>query len=151
MQGDRERCLEAGMDGYLSKPIDRFELYVAVEGTPGKAGEMAPAESELFDRAALLDRLDGDTNLLEQILAVFLADCPARLAAVDAAMTTRHAAGLADAAHALKGAALNLSANRLADVAGALESAGHRGDLDAAPALVASLHREVTLLMELLA
>jgi two-component system sensor histidine kinase/response regulator len=151
MQGDRERCLEAGMDGYLSKPIDRFELYVAVEGTPGKVGEMDPAGSELFDRATLLDRLDGDAELLEQILDVFRADYPSRLAAVDAAMTARHAEGLAAAAHAIKGAALNLSANRLADVAGALESAGHRGELDVAPALVASLHREVTLLMEHLA
>ena len=142
MQGDRERCLEAGMDGYLAKPIDRFELYAAVEGSPVTVEAVDTPTSDVFDRAALLGRLDGDAELLEQIVQVFLDDCPARLAVVDTAMANRNAQALASAAHAIKGAALNLSANRLADVASALESAGHRAELDDAPGLVASLHQE---------
>jgi len=142
MQGDRERCLEAGMDGYVSKPVDRFELYAAVEGAPVKITGVTPGGSDIFDRASLLDRLDGDTELLEQILQVFIVDCSSRLTAVDAALAAGSAQGLATAAHAIKGAALNLSANRLADVASALEAAGHRGELTDAPALVASLHHE---------
>ncbi len=148
MQGDRERCLEAGMDGYLSKPIDRFELYAAVEGAPVKVVGVEPADSAIFDRASLLVRLDGDAELLEQILEVFVADSPSRLTAVDQALAAHSAQGLAAAAHAIKGAALNLSANRMAVVAGALETAGHCGELDDAPALVASLHREVEQFLE---
>ncbi len=147
MQGDRERCLDAGMDGYLSKPIDRFELYAAVEGAPVKVVGVPPASSAIFDRASLLARLDGDAELLEQILEVFKADCPSRLTAVDQALAANNAEGLAAAAHAIKGAALNLSANRLAVVAGALESTGHRRALGEGPALVASLHLEVQQLL----
>jgi CheY-like chemotaxis protein len=143
MQGDRERCLEAGMDGYLSKPIDRFELYAAVEGAPVTVNGVEPAGSAIFDRASLLARLDGDAELLDQILEVFKDDCPARLTAIDQALAAKNAEGLAAAAHAIKGAALNLSANRLAAVAGALEIAGHRRALDEGPALVASLRLEV--------
>ena len=143
MQGDRERCLDAGMDGYLSKPIDRFELYAAVEGAPVKVVSMEPADLVIFDRTSLLARLDGDVELLEQILEVIVADCPSRLTAVDQALAANNAQGLAAAAHAIKGAALNLSANRLAVVAGALETIGHHGELDDAPPFVASLHREV--------
>jgi len=119
-----------------------FELYVAVEGGPVKVDSVEPAGPEIFDRAALLDRLDGDAELLEQILQVFIADCASRLTAVDAALAAGSAQDLAAAAHAIKGAALNMSAHRLADVASALETAGHRGELSDAPVLVASLHHE---------
>ena len=74
MAGDRERCLSAGMDGYLSKPIEPQKLFAAVEQQPAACP---------FDAAELLARLCGDTGLMADVIAAFLEDCPARLAAIE--------------------------------------------------------------------
>ncbi|HEX3646159.1 MAG TPA: response regulator, partial [Vicinamibacterales bacterium] len=87
LAGDRERCLEAGMDGYLSKPINPQMLFTVVEhpggatSPPGvEPGPMASGR-RTFDPEALLDRLCGDEALMSDVIAVFLEDCPGRLAA----------------------------------------------------------------------
>lgn len=131
------------MDGYLSKPVDRFELYAAVEGEPVSDSSEAAPEVRAFDRAALLERVGGDATLVDEILQIFVADCPARLRDVDEAFVAGSAERLASAAHAIKGAVLNLSAHRVAGAAEALELAGRAGTLDNAGTLVAVLHREV--------
>lgn len=100
-------------------------------------------EARAFDRAALLDRVGGDAALVDEILQIFVADCPARLKDVDEALAAGSAARLASAAHAIKGASMNLSAHRVAGAAEALESAGRAGKLDDAGTMVAVLHREV--------
>ena len=92
MASDRERCLEAGMDGYLSKPIDPPMLFAVVE-QQGDDTRAAPAADEgtstgrrTFDSDALLDRLSGDDELMTDVIGVFLEDCPARLAAIKSAV-----------------------------------------------------------------
>lgn len=75
----------------------------------------------IFDEADLLERLSGDTELLAEVIAVFLDDCPARLQAINDAMTHRDPVELRTAAHAIKGAAGSLSAHRLFDAAQRLE------------------------------
>src|SRR6266700_3719300 len=68
MAGDRERCLQAGMDGYLVKPIQPTVLLEAIEGlqsVPAGLSKSARAEKVTLDRAALLDRVDGDMQLLD--------------------------------------------------------------------------------------
>jgi two-component system sensor histidine kinase/response regulator len=130
MTGDRERCLEAGMDGYLSKPINPQMLFAVVEqqhddNRPTRsADESAPAARRTFDPAALLNRLCGDVDLMTDVIAVFLEDCPARLAAIKDAVARRHAEDLRAEAHALKGIAANLSATGLFDAAQVLERIG---------------------------
>jgi len=129
MAGDRDRCLRAGMDGYLSKPLDPQLLRAVVEEEAGVGG-LRP----VFEREAALERLGGDTQLLSEVIRLFLADCPLRLAAMKMALDTRDADAIAKEAHQLKGAAGNLSVIGLFETAAILEQLGNDRRFDAAEA-----------------
>ena len=86
------------------------------------------------DGAELMERLDGDRALFEDVIAIFLDDCPRRLAAIKTAVERSDATLIEETAHILKGAAGNLSAARLFDAARTLERIGANGQLDAAEA-----------------
>jgi len=138
MNGDRERCLSGGMDGYLSKPIDPAILYAAVEDESGAvetpAGTDDASSASPVDRAQLLNRVGGDEQLLADVVQAFLADCPARLAAIKAAIDAHDAEQIRRTAHAFRGAAANLSAGALVNATRALERIGAEARLDAAEA-----------------
>jgi two-component system sensor histidine kinase/response regulator len=144
MTGDRERCLAAGMDGYLSKPINQALLFEVVE--EGSAG--AAAQPVTFNQTELMDRLGGDTELLQDVIKLFLDDCPAQVAAIKAAVDQRDGALLRSTAHALKGAAANLSASALFEAAQTLERLGAEGRLEPAGAAWRVLSTEATALMD---
>jgi HPt (histidine-containing phosphotransfer) domain-containing protein len=138
MNGDRERCLASGMDAYISKPIDPQMLFTVVE-QPTAAASAAPAAPQpsngvLFDESALSMRVGGDPGLMCQVIRVFLADVPSRLAAINAAVEARDGEAIRTSAHALKGAAGNLGANGLFEACGVLERIGSEARLDAAEA-----------------
>jgi CheY-like chemotaxis protein len=147
MASDRERCLAAGMDGYLSKPINPADLFAAVEeptlesAPPVPASEAAaPATSApvdevdpgTFDEQALEYRLFGERALIADILRLFREDLPIRLEAIRSALDRHDMDGVHAAAHALTGAAGNVSAIRLADAARVLEHLGATADSAAA-------------------
>jgi signal transduction histidine kinase/DNA-binding response OmpR family regulator len=135
MSGDREQCIAAGMDGYLSKPLDPQMLFAVVEDEQVVAPAPAPPSMPAtFDRAATLERLGGDESLLSDAVALFLEDCPRRLAALKAAVDAGDVERIRNEAHAIKGAAGNLSALGVFEAAGILERIGAESRLAAAPA-----------------
>src|SRR5262249_58456686 len=133
----RERCLEAGMDGYTSKPIRIKELEQAIaELLPTSSVELPVSQNhdvhQVIDHAALLEGFDGNRRLLNQIVRLFLADYPQRLAEIKEAINRGDGNALARAAHALKGSVGNFAAKNAFVVAQRLETIGRNRELQTA-------------------
>ncbi len=153
MTGDRERCLAAGMDGYISKPIEPQRLFATVEHTtdqPAAASGPADLGGPSVDQTAFLERLGGDVDLMTDIARLFMDDCPRRLAAIKAAVESRDAEAIRTSAHALKGAAGNISATRLFDAARTLERLGAERRLEPAGAAWRQLSSEAAQVLDAL-
>jgi two-component system sensor histidine kinase/response regulator len=150
MTGDRERCLAAGMDGYLSKPVEPAMLFAAVEHEPEPVTSAAPAQRPSIDRADVLRRLGDDEDLFTEVVRLFLDDCPVRMAAIKDAVDRDDGDGIRKTAHALKGAAGNLSATGLFAAASVLERLGADGRLEATRPAWRQLVAEAAMAMDAL-
>ena len=152
MAGDRERCLAAGMDGYVSKPIDRSELFAAIEkyapagvaptAGSGEAGhDRAPAAAPgggpppAIDEAALLANFDGDADVLIDLIAMFRTTGPQGLGELKAALARGDAPEVERLAHRLAGTVATFMAKPAFSDAKQLEMLGKRRDLGSAAAL----------------
>ena len=153
MQGDRQRCLDADMDGYVSKPIGRQQLEEEISRVLGAApilasAPAAPVVSAAAQGEAIQCRFEDDQDLLRQLAEVFLEDCPVRMAALAEAFAADDAKALVRAAHTLKGAVSVLCDNGPTLVVRELESAAKEGDLDLARALYPRLEQQIELLRQ---
>jgi PAS domain S-box-containing protein len=130
LKGDRERCLAAGMDGYISKPIRPQEMFRAIENL--SAGPERPAarpDSDVLDRQEVLYRFDDDMDLLREAVRDFLDECPTRLQGLRDALACGDGAAVARLAHALKGSVGNFAARHAVEAAQKLETIGREGEV----------------------
>jgi len=148
LKGDRERFLAAGMDDYLTKPLDLDSL----DAVLGK-WLTAPAinRPRIFDEAGLLKRLQGNETLARKIAKLFVDKAPRYLAALQEHLDAGDQLGVQHQAHRLKGAAATLGADRFAALAAEIFALGERNEFDNANQVAQKLAEEHETLLRVLA
>jgi GAF domain-containing protein/CheY-like chemotaxis protein/HPt (histidine-containing phosphotransfer) domain-containing protein len=157
MSGDRERCLEAGMNDYLAKPIRVDELVAAIKRTPhrveAKTGSASAAINGPIDATVLVrlaDGTGGDAEFVSELIQQFVDDTPGLVAAARAGLGTGDPAEVRRAAHTLKSNAATFGAEGLAERSRALEEAAKRNALEDGAAQVEAMARELEVVREAL-
>jgi signal transduction histidine kinase/CheY-like chemotaxis protein/HPt (histidine-containing phosphotransfer) domain-containing protein len=167
MKGDHERCLAAGMDGYISKPIQAEQLLRSISEllpatamtstrdagsepvTPSRI-DPPPNGATVLDREAVRQRLGGSKQLLRKVTDLFITECPRLLTDVKKASEERDPAALARSAHTIKGALANLGAITASRAALVAETMGREGNLSAVTDAILTLEQETGRFQEVL-
>jgi CheY-like chemotaxis protein len=150
LKGDREKCLDAGMDGYVSKPVRKKELEDAIrEFFPGPERETGDATavvdpgSDAGENAvnweAALETVEGDRKLLQSVVEVVLQECPSLLDDLENAIRSDHGEAMKRAAHTLRGSMRLFDVPSITELTSDLESIGESGDLQRAAEQCAAL------------
>jgi CheY-like chemotaxis protein len=154
MKGDRERCLAAGMDGYISKPINPVDLAATILAAfPGRS-ELPVAAADPLPKAPsdaeLLARFDGDGELLKELAGIFLQECPKMLGEIREALRARDPKLLERAAHTLKGSVGNFALSGPWETAQRLEFLAKSGEVSGAEDMFHTLERQLAELNQIL-
>jgi two-component system, sensor histidine kinase and response regulator len=146
MKGDRESCLQAGMDGYLAKPV-RFsdlEQTLATLSNAKTSDKQISSVSFSWNRTEALERLGGDEDLLRELCQIFLEESPKTLRNLRQALAEGDASAVMRAAHSLKGEVGYLGAGVASQAARKLEDMGRENKLTGAPETMIVLEREIS-------
>jgi two-component system, sensor histidine kinase and response regulator len=149
LSGDRERCLEAGMDDYLSKPLHADDLRAKLESVV-RAEESSSGSSEdgpMLDHEEALRNVEGDRELLHQLFVIFHNDFPRLLQSVRSAVERRDATYLQRSAHALKSTLMVLGAKSISSTVFHLETMGRCGELGGVEEVFQRLEKQSSRLM----
>ena len=161
-QEDRQRCLEAGMNDYVSKPIEPQTLAeVLADWLPDKTAQneekaafkvihIEKGPVPVFDKAALMRRLMEDENLAQIVIRGFVEDIPQQIQKLKDFLETGDLVGAERQAHTIKGASANISGDALQMLALDVENAGRSGDMAAMKARVPDLEAQFDRLKETL-
>ena len=154
MKGDREKCIDSGMNDYVAKPVDAKTLTEVIErNLPHLCGDSELGLDELeppYDRQTALERVEGDEGLLDELATIFLDETPAMLAQVQQAVSDGDAEAIFQSAHAMKGPLAILAADAALQAAKDVESRARDGDLQGVQEFAATLAVEVQRLTTLL-
>jgi HPt (histidine-containing phosphotransfer) domain-containing protein len=160
LESNREKCAQAGMNEFLSKPIEMAALTAALEKWLPAAGhpplsqvhqemgapDREPANLPIFNRATLMDRLMEDEDIAHQILLTFLTDLPGQIKNLQLEVAKADLKKIQEQAHKIKGAAANLSGEALAALAHSIEQAARQNDLDSVRFLAVKLENQLEFL-----
>jgi CheY-like chemotaxis protein len=145
---DREKCLKAGMDGYVSKPIKIKELWRTIEDVYEKVKKEKKEikTSKISDFQIDIDRVlemaGGDEEFVKELFRLFLNECPQRLEEIKKAIEEKNLSAIAKIAHVLKSSSGNLGINRIYNLCSEIEKLAKKGSLENLEDLYVSLREE---------
>jgi CheY-like chemotaxis protein/HPt (histidine-containing phosphotransfer) domain-containing protein len=161
MKGERERCLRAGMDGYVAKPVKPQEIRAALVRVLGDGADISPADGSSpegeeegaaprtrFDRSRLDKMLRGDPSLIREILQMFIEDTAENLEKLAGFIDEGDGESAVRTAHALKGSAGNIGAGRFSEICFRIETSAREGRLEEALSSVEKAREEFDALRE---
>ena len=145
MKGDREKCLKFGMDDYVSKPMKAEELYGAIARVMGhlKRTEEKESLSSSVDLSKAMEAVDGDKELLKELVGDFLSEYPAQLDELQGFIEKSDFKQIEQKAHSFKGAVGNFGVKKAYELAHELEILGKESRLEGAPDLFRKLEEQM--------